>query len=296
MGDAKGEGRPDERPQHLVEVSGFYMDTTPVTNREFRQFVDATGYVTTAERPPPLEEILAQLPPGTPPPPKEILVPASLVFRPPSKPVPLASAVAWWDWVPGTNWRAPYGPGSSIEGKEDHPVVQVSWEDAVAYAEWAGKELPTEAEWEFAARGGREAQSYAWGDVEPNDDKPCCNIWIGEFPHKSEKTDFATTPVKTYSPNGYGLYDMTGNVWQWCADWYRPDTYRGKVALNPKGPESSFDPSEPNVPKRVQRGGSFLCHRSYCTGYRVSARMKTSPTTSLCHSGFRCVAHKEKVK
>jgi formylglycine-generating enzyme required for sulfatase activity len=297
--DADWRIRPDESPAHEVRVDGFWMDSTPVTNRQFKAFVDATGYVTTAEKAPTLEEIMAQVPPGTPPPPKEALVAASLVFKPSDGPVPLKNHYIWWDWRPGADWKHPNGPGSNIEGKEDHPVVHVSWFDAVAYAEWAGKRLPTEAEWEFAANGGTSGKKHVWGDDEFSEEKPQANIWQGNFPYKSTKPNgyIGTTDVKTYPPNGYGLHDMSGNVWQWCSDLYNSYHYKDEikkgVCINPQGPLTSYDYQEPHAVKRVQRGGSFLCHSSYCKGYQITARMKTCPDTSLNHSGFRCVKDKE---
>lgn len=300
MGSESKEAKPDEQPMHRVKVDGFWMDATPVTNQQFKEFVEATGYVTTAEKTPTLEEIMAQVPPGTPPPPAELLVPASLVFKPTKGPIPLTNHHVWWDWKPGANWKHPLGPDSTIEGKEDHPVVQVSWFDAVAYAEWAGKRLPTEAEWEFAARGGKEQMTYVWGNEEFSEENPQANIWHGNFPYKSTKPNgyFGTTDVKTFPANSYGLYDMVGNVWQWCSDLYHISYYsdekkRGEPSVNPTGPEKSFDPAEPFASKRVHRGGSFLCHPSYCKGYRVTARMKTCPDTSLNHLGFRCVMTSE---
>ena len=295
MGSDGKDAREDEKPPHKVRVDGFWIDKTPVTNRQFREFVEATGYITTAEKAPTLEEIMSQVPPGTPPPPPEDLVAASLVFTPPKTPVPLHNHMRWWDWVPGANWQHPSGPNSSIEGKDDHPVVQISWFDAVAYAEWAGKRLPTEAEWEYAARGGRENTAYVWGNEEFSEINPQANIWQGFFPHKSTKisSNYGTTPVKTYKPNPYGLYDMAGNVWEWCSDWYKAGYYQEEInkgiSVNPKGASTSFDPDEPYAKKRVHRGGSFLCHDSYCKGYRITARMKTCPDTSLNHLGFRCV-------
>jgi formylglycine-generating enzyme required for sulfatase activity len=272
------------------------MDETEVTNAQFRRFAEATGYVTTAEKTPKVEDILSQMPPGTPPPPKEKLVPGSLVFVPASGPVKLNDFSQWWHWTPGANWRHPEGPGSGIEGKEEHPMVHVSWDDAVAYAKWAGKRLPTEAEWEFAARGGLENKPYAWGDEKPGaGGKWQCNIWQGEFPHRNTALDGheRTAPVKSYSPNGHGVYDMAGNVWEWCADWYQRDLYRhraGKgVTVNPAGPERSRDPQHPFMKQRVQRGGSFLCNDSYCSRYRPSARHGCSPDTGMSHVGFRCV-------
>jgi formylglycine-generating enzyme required for sulfatase activity len=294
MGASDKEGRPDEYPRHKVKVKSFWMDVTEVTNAQFSKFVAATGYITTAERKPDWEELKKQLPPGTPKPPDSVLVPASLVFTPSSNPVPLNNAAQWWSWVKGADWRHPQGPGSSIEGKENYPVVQVSWEDANAYAKWAGKRLPTEAEWEFAARAGLNDQPYTWGSEPVESGSMKANIWQGNFPYRNLKTDgFAgAAPVRSFAPNAFGLYDMAGNVWEWCSDWYNADYYaqcENKTMENPAGPSRSYDPDEPTIPKRVVRGGSFLCHASYCASYRVSARMKTSPDTGLEHTGFRCV-------
>jgi formylglycine-generating enzyme len=295
MGSDHTEAKRDEKPPHPVKVDGFWMDETLVTNRQFKEFVDETGYVTTAEKAPTLEEIMCQVPPGTPPPPPDLLVPASLVFKPSKGPVPLVSNRAWWEWKPGANWKHPLGPGSTIEGKEDHPVVQVSWYDAAAYAKWTGKRLPTEAEWEFAAYGGQKNILYVWGNEEFSEENPQANIWQGKFPYESTKSNgyTGTTSVKTFKPNPYGLYDTAGNVWQWCSDLYNATFYQDEskkgLSINPKGPIKSFDPEEPVAIKQVHRGGSFLCHNSYCKGYRITARMKTCPDTSLNHLGFRCV-------
>jgi len=295
MGTDSDLGWPDEKPAHRVRVDGFWMDEHEVTNAQFRAFVEATGYVTTAEKAPRLEEVMAQLPPGSPPPPKENLVPGSLVFTPPAGRVNLDDVSQWWAWTPGANWQHPEGPGSSIEGRDDHPVVHVSWDDAVAYARWASKRLPTEAEWEFAARGGLDGQPYVWGNERPSDTQIHANIWQGEFPHQNTVKDgFArTAPVQSFLPNGYGLYDMAGNVWEWCADWYQRDLYRQRagrgVVNNPAGPERSSDPVCPFTPMRVQRGGSFLCNDNYCSRYRPSARHGCSLDTGMSHVGFRCV-------
>lgn len=295
MGSVDAHARRDEQPLHRVRVGGFFMDATEVTNAQFRAFVEATGYVTTAEQKPKLEEIMAQLPPGTPPPPEDALVAGSLVFVMPKGRTPTFNPGAWWQWTPGANWRHPEGPDSTIAGKDDYPVVQVSWDDAMAYAAWAGKRLPTEAEWEFASRGGLDEKPFVWGDEAPSDAQPQANIWHGTFPNENTELDgyLFAAPVRRFAPNGYGLYDMAGNVWEWCADWYRPDAYRARASSalteNPQGPEDSLDPDEPTVPKRVQRGGSYLCHASYCASYRPAARMKCSPDTGLMHSGFRCV-------
>lgn len=299
MGSNHKEAKKDERPPHPVKVDGFWMDIIPVTNHQFKEFVDATGYITTAEKTPLLEEIMSQVPPGTSQPPPEMLVPASLVFKPSKGPIPLNSSSAWWVWTPGANWKHPLGPESSIEGKEDHPVVHVSWHDAMAYAKWAGKRLPTEAEWEFAAYGGKKDILFVWGNEEFSEEKPQANLWQGIFPYKSTKPNnyIGTTAVKSYPPNGYGLYDMSGNVWQWCSDLYHASYYRelakNPVTTNPQGPEKSFDPQEAFAEKHVHRGGSFLCHASYCKGYRITARMKTAADTSLNHLGFRCVMDKQ---
>ncbi len=295
MGSEAPWARDDERPVHRVRVGGFWIDRTEVTNAQFRAFVEATGHVTTAERAPTAEQILAQAPPGTPAPPPEQLVPGSCVFAPTAGPVPLGDPAAWWRWMPGASWRRPEGPGSSLDGREDHPVVHVSFVDAAAYARWAGKRLPTEAEWEYAARGGAEGARFEWGDDPPSDDAPRVNIWQGRFPDANRATDRfrATAPVGRFAPNGYGLFDMAGNVWEWCSDRYRPDTYAlrvgGAPAVDPTGPDRSFDPSQPFTPVRVQRGGSFLCHASYCESYRPSARMPGAEDTGMSHVGFRCV-------
>src|SRR5262245_56572585 len=262
MGTDSNLGWADEKPAHRVRVDGFWMDETDVTNAQFRQFVEATGYVTTAEKPLDAEEILRQLPPDTPPPPKENLLPGSLVFMPTTGPVRCVGPDChrqWWQWTPGACWKHPEGPKSSIEGKDDHPVVHVSWFDAQAYAKWAGKRLPTEAEWEFAARGGLDNKPYVWGDDRPTDTNLRANLWQGTFPCDNTAADKyeRTSPVRAFPPNGYGLYDMAGNVWQWCADWYQADLYRRRagqgVIVNPTGPEASFDPRQPFSPSRAQK-------------------------------------------
>jgi len=293
-GDSKW-GRPDEFPHHPVTLSSFYMDKHEVTNAQFRAFVKATGYVTTAELKPDWNEIKKQVPPGTPKPADSLLVAASLVFTKTDHPVPLNNPAVWWRWVPGADWRHPQGPGSSIEGKDKFPVVQVSWQDAAAYAKWAGKRLPIEAEWEYAARGGQKDAIYPWGTELVNQGKPKANTWDGHFPNQNSAKDGyrLTAPVEQFAPNGYGLYDMAGNVWEWCNDWYRSDYYQTcldkGIVDNPQGPADSYDPDEPYARKKVTRGGSFLCNDQYCSGFRVSARMKTTWDTSLNHTGFRCV-------
>lgn len=284
---------PNERPARRVRVDGFWMEIYEVTNAQFRQFVETTGYVTTAERAPDWEEIKKQVPPGTPKPNDSMLVPGSLVFTPTPRPVQLHDLSAWWRWTPSAFWYQPEGSDSTIDGKEDHPVVQVSWEDAVAYAEWAGKRLPTEAEWERAARGGLEGKRFIWGDEFRPDSKHMANTWQGTFPVKDIAEDgFAgTSPIGSFPPNGYGLYDMAGNVWEWCSDWYRADTHQSvrSCCPNPTGPPKSFDLCDPYTPKRVVKGGSFLCSPSYCDSYRPSARRGTPPDTGTSHTGFRCV-------
>jgi len=297
MGSTGEHAKPDEAPVHPVRVSGFWMDATEVTNLEFQRFVDATGYRTTAERAPTAEEILANAPPGTPPPPADALVPASMVFSPPDGAVPLGDWSQWWAIVPGANWRHPEGPDSTLDGRWSHPVVHVTWDDAVAYARWAGKRLPTEAEWECAARLDAERLEDHRG---LRNGRPTANLWQGEFPHANEDTDgfHTTSPARAFPAGRLGLYDMAGNVWEWCDDLYHYRYYdtlaaqaqaAGRAVANPRGPEQSFDPDEPYATKRVTRGGSFLCNDGYCRGYRPAARMKTTADTSLQHTGFRCV-------
>lgn len=301
MGAPDNKGRRDEYPQHQVFVDAFYIDQTEVTNAQFAAFVNATGYVTTAERKPDWEELKKQLPPNTPKPHDSILVAASLVFTPTTYRVPLTDPNNWWRWVKGANWKHPQGPNSSIEGKENYPVVQVSWEDANAYAAWAGKRLPTEAEWEFAARGGLQSKVYPWGNEEPYDGEPKANTWDGQFPYNNTAFDNydGLAPVKSYAANNYGLYDMGGNVWEWCADNYRDDYYKTlpkTIINNPTGPKDSYDPDAPTVPVKVIRGGSFMCNEAYCSGYRTSSKMKSSPDTSLQNTGFRCVVSVSTIK
>jgi formylglycine-generating enzyme len=293
MGADNGQALEDEYPKHAVTVSGFWIDRTEVTNAQFAAFVRATGYVTTAERKPDWNELKKQLPPGTPKPDASLLVPASLVFDPPDHAVDLNDYSQWWAWKKGASWKHPHGPGSSIAGKDNYPVVHVSWYDAVAYCKWAHKRLPTEAEWEFAARGGLPDKVYPWGN-DPVTDGHHGNFWEGHFPDKNTSADgfYYAAPVGSFAPNGYGLVDMAGNVWEWCADYYK-DTYYKEVApgaLNPHGPVTSHDPDEPLAKKRVIRGGSFLCNESYCTGYRVSRRMKSTEDSGMEHVGFRAVS------
>lgn len=281
---------PEEAPAHDVTVDGFWMDRFTVTNREFARFVDATGHVTSAERAPDP----ADYPDARP----EMLVPASVVFRRPSHRVSLRDPYNWWTYIAKADWRHPDGPESSIEDKEDHPVVHVAFEDAEAYARWAGKQLPTEAEWEFAARGGLAGAAFAWGDEFAPGGKAMANTWQGEFPLENLKLDGfeGTAPVGSFPPNGYGLYEMTGNVWEWTTDWYQnhseaPNTCCGSI--NPQGGkrEQSHDPATPQmaIPRKVMKGGSFLCAPNYCRRYRPAARMAQPVDTSTCHLGFRCI-------
>ncbi len=294
MGGDNDQAREDELPKHQVEIGDFWMDKTEVTNRDFARFVEATGYTTVAEQQIDLEELMKQLPPGTPRPDPSVLEPFSLVFSSPPEGREGYHPGDWWQMVKGANWQHPEGPGSTIEDRLDHPVVHISWYDALAYCRWAGKRLPTEAEWEFAARGNTADQIYPWGN--DSIDPGRANYWQGDFPTRVEDQDgySKTAPVASFQPNGYGLYDMAGNVWEWTADWYHFHYYFQQGDLpgpvsNPIGPETSYDPMEPTVPKKVIRGGSFLCNDSYCSGYRVAARMKSSPDTGMEHTGFRCV-------
>ncbi|MCH8829593.1 MAG: SUMF1/EgtB/PvdO family nonheme iron enzyme [Planctomycetes bacterium] len=306
-------GAPDKNPKHLavipkpldamyehkVELDGFWMDAAEVTNRQFKRFVDASGYVTVPEKDIRREDLKGQVPDVNAIP-QEKLKACSICFnknfnpRNVNKRMPnwvYASGI--WNLVKGADWRHPEGPKSSIKERMDHPVVHIAWPDAVAYCKWAGKELPTEAQWEYAARGGLKGKSYPWGNDPRPGGKWRHNIWQGEFPFKNLKEDGYkfTAPVKSFPPNGYGLYDMSGNVWEWCADWYRADYYFDSPLRNPPGPKTSLDDDEPKIPKRVQRGGSFMCSDNYCIGYCVAARMKGDVMTGSFHCGFRCVVN-----
>ncbi|HEX4772371.1 MAG TPA: formylglycine-generating enzyme family protein [Bryobacteraceae bacterium] len=283
----------EEGPVREVTVDSFWMDLYEVTNDDFAHFVAETSYVTLAERPPKAEDF-----PGAP---AENLVPGSMVFQPRTGPVDLRNYANWWAWVPGANWRHPNGPESSLHGLGRHPVVHLAYEDVEAYARWAGKDLPTEAEWEFASRGGLDGATFPWGNEEFPDNKAMTNSWQGEFPWQNLLTDGyeGTSPVGSFPPNGYGLFDMAGNVWEWTDDWYEP---RGSDpatksccmgSLNPRivSPEKSYDPRQPQfrIPRRVVKGGSHLCAPNYCFRYRPAARQPQMIDTSMCHIGFRCI-------
>jgi formylglycine-generating enzyme required for sulfatase activity len=309
MGSNHKKSQANERPTHKVKVSGFWMDITHVTNDQFAQFVKETNYKTTAEQIPDWETIRVQLPPGTPKPPASVFVAGAMVFVGTKARVNLNDYSQWWAYIPGANWRHPAGPQSNIDGKGNHPVVQVSYEDALAYAKWVGKRLPTEAEWEFAARGGLNQATYVWGDQLEQEGKLPANIWDVKkqafpvvSPVISPKAGGAvgTSSVGTFPQNGYGLFDMTGNAWQWVADWYRADYFAiqvkdfgNNVINNPQGPTSSYDPDDygvpANAPKRVIRGGSFLCNEDYCQSYRPSARRGADPYSPMSHLGYRLV-------
>ena len=278
----------DALPAHLVAVDGFWMDRTPVTNAEFERFANATGYTTVAERPLDPRDY-----PGVP---HEKLVAGSAVFSSTTDPVPLDNPLRWWRYTAGASWKHPDGPASHLRGRSDHPVVHVAFEDVVAYAKWANKRVPTEAEFEYAARGGLDRNRYPWGNELTPDGKAVANIWQGRFPARDRGEDGyrGTSPVMAFPPNNFGLYDMGGNVWQWCADWYRPDAYAarakaGDVVRNPQGPADSFDPQEPGAAKRVLRGGSYLCSDQYCERYLVGSRGKGEVTSGTSNLGFRLV-------
>lgn len=289
------DGPADERPAHRVSLDGYWMDETEVTNRQFAEFVDATGYVTLAERTPTREMFLGQVDDVTTIP-AENLVAGSICFHSSFDPKSLVKdhplwVYQLWKYVKNANWRHPEGDDSNLDDRWDHPVVHVSWDDAMAYAAWLGRRLPTEAEYEFAARGGLPAAEYPWGDDRNPNGQWLTNIWQGEFPYANQGDDgfLKTSPVRAFPPNGFGCYDLSGNVWEWCYDWYQPAYYEVSPVENPPGPSQSFDPLEPTIPKRVQRGGSFMCSDNYCEGYRTSTRMKGDPSSSTFHCGFRTV-------
>ena len=281
---------PEERPARTVEVDGFWIESRPVTNRAFARFVAETGWVTSAEIAPKAEDYPGALP--------EMLRPASLVFTPTTGPVDLRHVQAWWRYMPGADWRRPLGPGSTIEGLEDHPVVHVAWCDVEAYCAWAGLDLPTEAEWELACRGGIDGAEFAWGEELTPGGRHMANVWQGRFPWENLKQDgwVRTSPVGAYPPNGFGLYDMIGNVWEWTKDWWTTGTPKGGccgVPRNPAGGEEaqSYDACDPRIriPRKVLKGGSHLCAPSYCRRYRPAARHAHPIDTSTSHVGFRCV-------
>lgn len=280
---------PEEAPAHPVTVDGFWMDRYAVTNAQFSRFVEQTNYVTSAERAPNPTDY-----PGAKP---ELLVPASVVFRKPSHFVDLRNHYNWWTYVPGASWRHPQGPGSSLKGLAKHPVVHVAYEDVEAYCMWTGRELPTEAEWEFAARGGLDGAEFAWGDEFTPEGRQMANTWQGEFPFENLLEDDYewTAPVGSFPPNGYGLYDMVGNVWEWTTDWYQQHSEIQHTccgSFNPQGGERerSYDPRErTRIPRKVMKGGSYLCAPNYCRRYRPAARMAQQMDTSTCHLGFRCI-------
>ncbi|MFP9115243.1 formylglycine-generating enzyme family protein [Flavobacterium sp. RHBU_3] len=286
---------PRELPQHEVSVNSFYMQEHEVTNAEFAKFVKETGYITTAEKPVDWEQLKKELPPGTPKPSDEMLKAGSMVFVAPPAVKGLDDYSQWWQWVKGADWKHPQGPKSDLKGLENHPVVHISYYDALAYAKWAGMRLPTEAEWEWAARGGLKNATYPWGNEYVEKGAAKCNYWTGNFPTENTKKDgyYYTAPVKSYKANGYGLYDMAGNVWEMCLDKMDVDYYKTLVANgvknNPQGPKNYNYPQDPSASKRVVRGGSFLCNDSYCSSYRVSARMANSEDTGMNHTGFRLV-------
>lgn len=296
MGTDEDQAYDHERPAHQVKVSGFWMDESEVTNEQFAVFVKETGYTTVAERKPKWEELQKQSPPGTPAPPDSLLVPGALVFNPPGHPVMLNDYSQWWRWLPGTDWQHPEGPESNLDGRMHLPVVHVAFEDALAYCEWAGKRLPTEAEWEFASRGGAEQQRYAWGNEVKHNGRFMANTFQGSFPnHNSAEDGYdRLAPVKSFPPNAYGLYDMIGNVWEWTSDWYHVEYFRqlarNNVSVNPSGPTEPYDPNEPYAIKRVSKGGSFLCADDYCVNYRPSARQGTAFDSGMSNLGFRCVS------
>ena len=286
---------PEEAPAHKVVVDGFWMDRFAVTNAEYRRFVEATKYVTLAERP-----VNAADYPGAD---LRRLQPASVVFKKAPRGTALSDHFQWWVYIPGADWRHPRGPSSTIKGLDNHPVVHVAFEDAEAYAKWRGKALPTEAEWEFAARGGRDGAEYVWGDAFTPDGRHLANTWQGEFPWQNRYEDGYewTAPVGSFPPNGYGLYEMAGNVWEWTTDWFQNhDTSASPCCTldNPRGAarEASVDPANggPKIPRKVMKGGSYLCAPNYCQRYRPAARMAQPIDTSICHLGFRCIVRAAK--
>ncbi len=286
-----------EYPEHQVEVDGFWMDNHEVTNAQYKAFIEATNYITVAERVIDWEDLKKELPPNTPKPHDSILRPGSLVFKASEGPVSLGNISNWWYWTIGANWQHPQGPNSTIIDKMDHPVVHMAYEDALAYCEWADKRLPTEAEWEFAAKGGLVKKKYTWGDDDAKNRGDLANIYQGDFPYNNTALDdyVGTAPVMQFKANGYQLYDMSGNVWEWCSDLFNENYYKeiaGTICKNPTGAKKSYNPRDPYATERVTKGGSFLCHVSYCYNYRPSAREGSSVDTGMSHLGFRCVKNK----
>ncbi|TDQ18918.1 formylglycine-generating enzyme required for sulfatase activity [Algoriphagus boseongensis] len=298
MGTNEADAYDAEKPAVNVKVSGFWMDLHEVTNAEFAKFVEETGYVTIAEREIDWEELKKQLPPGTPKPDASVLVPGSMVFTPPPYPVPTQDISLWWSWVNGANWKHPEGPESNLEGRENHPVVHIAFEDAEAYAAWAGKRLPTEFEWEFAARGGVNGRRFAWGDELTPSGQHLANTFQGNFPNENLGNDgyLGTSPVKSFAPNGFGLYDMIGNVWELTSDWYDALKFARIAGQAPKldeGMNPCYNPDNPYAQERVIKGGSFLCSPNYCVNYRPSARQGQAFDSGTSNVGFRLVKDPE---
>ncbi|MBK5279174.1 MAG: formylglycine-generating enzyme family protein [Bacteroidia bacterium] len=293
MGDNEEQPANNAQQLHAVKVDGFWMDETEVTNAQFKLFVKETSYKTVAERPLDWEELKKQVPPGTPKPGDDVLQPGSMVFTPPSTPVTLNDYSQWWKWVVGADWLHPTGPGSSIDGKETHPVVHIAFEDAISYATWAGKRLPTEAEYEFAARGGLTGKAFSWGDELNPQGKYLANYFQGAFPTNDTAEDGfkGTSPVKSFQPNGYGVYDIIGNVWELCSDWYSVElpSNNSQLLTNPAGPRATLDPDDPYAIKHVSKGGSFVCSAQYCSNYKPSGRQGSAYDSGMSHTGFRCV-------
>lgn len=294
MGTNEADAYEAEKPAVDVSVKGFWMDVHEVTNAQYSKFIEETGYITVAEKKPEWEELKKQLPPGTPKPPEEVLVPGSMVFTPPAHAVPTHDISLWWSWVEGANWKHPEGPGSDIKDRMDHPVVHIAYEDAKAYADWAGKRLPTEKEWEFASRGGANGKRFAWGDELAPSGQYLANTFQGNFPNENKSLDGfeGTAPVKSFAPNNFGLYDMIGNVWELTDDWFDFLKYARIAGTAPKldeGMNQCYNPTNPYAQERVIKGGSFLCAENYCVNYRPSARQGQAIDSGSSNVGFRLV-------